>query len=50
VVYLPILLGNLSDIGNGLNYFMDTLLLAGSVLALAQAEDRKSVLATSAES
>jgi uncharacterized membrane protein len=36
-VYLPILLANPSDIGTGLNYLMDTLLLCGSVLALAQA-------------
>jgi uncharacterized membrane protein len=36
-VYLPILLANPSDIGTGLNYLMDTLLLSGSVLALAQA-------------
>jgi uncharacterized membrane protein len=37
-VYLPILLANPSDIGTGLNYLMDTLLLSGSVLALAQAQ------------
>jgi hypothetical protein len=37
VVYLPILVGKPSDIGDGLNYFMDTLLLGGSVLAFAQA-------------
>jgi hypothetical protein len=30
------LLANPSDIGTGLNYLMDTLLLSGSVLALAQ--------------
>ena len=36
-VYLPILVGNPSDIGDGLNYFMDTLLLGGSALAFAQA-------------
>jgi uncharacterized membrane protein len=36
-VYVPILLANPSDIGTGLNYLMDTLLLSGSVLALAQA-------------
>jgi uncharacterized membrane protein len=36
-VYIPILLANPSDIGTGLNYLMDTLLLSGSVLALAQA-------------
>jgi uncharacterized membrane protein len=38
VFYLPILIANLSDIGNGLNYVVDTLLLCGSVLALAQAQ------------
>jgi hypothetical protein len=38
VFYLPILIANLSDIGNGLNYLVDTLLLSGSVLALAQAQ------------
>jgi uncharacterized membrane protein len=38
VVYLPIVLGNPSDIGNGLNYLMDTLLLSGSALALAGAQ------------
>ncbi len=37
-VYLPILVANPSDIGTGLNYLMDTLLLSGSVLALAQAQ------------
>jgi uncharacterized membrane protein len=37
VVYLPIDIANPSDIGNGLNYLMDTLLLSGTVLALAQA-------------
>jgi uncharacterized membrane protein len=36
-VYVPILLANPSDIGTGLNYLMDTLLLCGSVLALAEA-------------
>jgi uncharacterized membrane protein len=36
-VYVPILLANPSDIGTGLNYLMDTLLLSGSVLALAPA-------------
>jgi uncharacterized membrane protein len=38
VIYLPILVVNPSDIGDGLNYLMDTLLLSGSVLALAQAQ------------
>jgi uncharacterized membrane protein len=37
VVYLPILAGNPSDIGDGLNYLVDTLLLSGSVLCLAHA-------------
>ena len=37
-VYVPILLANPSDIGTGLNYLMDTLLLSGSVLALAEAQ------------
>ena len=43
-VYLPILIANPSDIGNGLNYLMDTLLLGGSVLALAQAQSGDSEL------
>jgi uncharacterized membrane protein len=37
VIYLPILAGNPSDIGDGLNYLMDTLLLSGGVLCLAHA-------------
>ncbi len=36
VVYLPIVIANVSDIGNGLNYLADTLLLSGTVLAVAQ--------------
>jgi uncharacterized membrane protein len=43
-VYVPILLANPSDLGTGLNYLMDTLLLSGSVLALAQALREDSVL------
>ena len=35
VVYVPIVVANPSDIGNGLNYLVDTLLLGGSVLAFA---------------
>jgi uncharacterized membrane protein len=38
VIYLPIVVGIPSDIGNGLNYLADTLMLSGSVLALAQAQ------------
>jgi uncharacterized membrane protein len=40
VIYLPIVVGSPSDIGNGLNYLMDTLLLSGSVLAFAQTQRR----------
>jgi hypothetical protein len=40
VLYLPIVVGSPSDIGNGLNYLMDTLLLSGSVLAFAQTQRR----------
>jgi hypothetical protein len=36
-IYLPILVANLSDIGNGLNYFADTLLFSGAALVLADA-------------
>ena len=38
VIYFPIVVGIPSDIGNGLNYLADTLMLSGSVLALAQAQ------------
>jgi uncharacterized membrane protein len=38
VIYFPIVVVNPSDIGNGLNYLVDTLMLSGSVLALAQAQ------------
>jgi uncharacterized membrane protein len=37
VVYVPIVVLNPSDIANGLNYLADTLLLGGSILALAGA-------------
>jgi uncharacterized membrane protein len=37
VVYVPVVIANPSDIGNGLNYLVDTLLLSGSALALAGA-------------
>jgi uncharacterized membrane protein len=35
VIYLPILISIPSDIGNGLNYFADTLMFAGTILLLA---------------
>jgi uncharacterized membrane protein len=37
LVYLPILLANLSDIGSGLNYFADTLAYGGAALLVAGA-------------
>ena len=36
-IYLPIVVAIPSDIGNGLNYFADTLLFSGAVLVLADA-------------
>jgi len=36
-VYLPILMANLSNIGEGLNYFVDTLAFSGAALVLADA-------------
>jgi uncharacterized membrane protein len=36
-IYLPIMVSIPSDIGNGLNYFFDTLLFSGAVLILADA-------------
>jgi uncharacterized membrane protein YphA (DoxX/SURF4 family) len=36
-VYLPILCASVTDIGNGLNYFMDTLAFGGAALLLADA-------------
>jgi uncharacterized membrane protein len=41
-LYLPIVIGNPADIGNGLNYFADTLLLSGAALALAGTRDQNS--------
>jgi uncharacterized membrane protein len=37
IIYLPILIDIPLDIGNGLNYFADTLLFSGTVLLLADA-------------
>ena len=37
LVYLPILIANLSNIANGLNYFADTLAFSGAALLLAAA-------------
>jgi hypothetical protein len=37
VVYVPIVVTNPSNIGDGLNYLADTLLLGGTVLSLAGA-------------
>jgi hypothetical protein len=37
VIYLPILISIPSDIGNGLNYFADTLMFGGTILVLADA-------------
>jgi len=37
LVYLPITVRNLSDIGNGLNYLVDTLAFSGTALLLASA-------------
>jgi hypothetical protein len=36
-VYLPILVADRSSIANGLNYFVDTLVLSGAALVLADA-------------
>jgi hypothetical protein len=36
-IYLPILVAHPADMGNGLNYLVDTLALSGSALALAGA-------------
>jgi uncharacterized membrane protein len=41
-IYVPIVVANPSDIGNALNYFADTLLLNGTILALAGALDADS--------
>jgi uncharacterized membrane protein len=42
LIYLPVLIANLSDIGNGLNYLADTLLLSGAALALAGSQPQNS--------
>jgi uncharacterized membrane protein len=41
VVYVPIVISNPSDIGSGLNYLVDTLLLSGSALAFAGSQRGK---------
>jgi uncharacterized membrane protein len=41
VIYLPILISIPSDIGNGLNYFADTLMFAGTIILLADALPRE---------
>jgi len=42
-VYLPIMVTSLSDIGEGLNFFVDTLAFAGTALVLADAIRERSV-------
>jgi uncharacterized membrane protein len=42
LIYVPIVVANPSDVGNALNYLADTLLLNGTVLALAGALDADS--------
>jgi uncharacterized membrane protein len=37
VIYLPILLANPADIGTGMNYFADTLLVSGTLFLFAEA-------------
>jgi len=37
-IYLPIVISKPSDIGNGLNYLMDTLLLSGAAIAFAASQ------------
>jgi uncharacterized membrane protein len=52
LVYLPIMVANISDIANGLNYFADTLAYSGAALLLAGAlpsEARAEVPAESSE-
>ena len=39
-MYLPIVLADPRDIGNGLNYFADTMMVAGALLLLANAMPR----------
>lgn len=36
-VYLPILVAKSTDVGNGMNYFADTLMYSGAILILAEA-------------
>jgi uncharacterized membrane protein YkgB len=38
VMYVPLLVSKPSDIGQGLNYIADTLLLCGSLLAFAETQ------------
>jgi uncharacterized membrane protein YkgB len=38
VMYVPLLVSKPSDIGEGLNYLADTLLLCGSLLAFAETQ------------
>jgi uncharacterized membrane protein YphA (DoxX/SURF4 family) len=38
VVYVPLLVSKPSDIGEGLNYLADTLLLCGGLLAFAETQ------------
>jgi hypothetical protein len=41
VVYVTVVVANPSDIGGGLNYLVDTLLLSGSALAFAGSQRRE---------
>jgi uncharacterized membrane protein len=41
-LYLPIVIANPGNLGNGLNYLADTLLLSGAALALAGTRDQNS--------
>jgi uncharacterized membrane protein len=41
VVYAPVVIANPSDIGGGLNYLVDTLLLSGSALVFAGSQHRR---------
>jgi hypothetical protein len=48
VIYVPVLISSLSNAGiaiqvEGINYFADTLLFAGAILALASATPRSGV-------
>ena len=46
VIYLPILISIPSDIGNGLNYFADTLMFAGTIFLLADALPKENRLSS----